>query len=186
MPLQKNIKETKTRMEKSIDSFQHEIASVRTGTASSALVENIMVECYGSKMPVNQLASISTPEARTIIIQPWDMSNLSVIEKAIMKSDVGLTPNNDGKIIRINVPPLSEERRNEFIKLTKKLAEEARVAVRNIRRDANEHIKKLQKDKQITEDDERDGIEQVQKLTDGSIKKIDEILKHKEDALLEV
>ncbi len=179
-------KETKDRMQKLLEVFRQELATVRTGTASSALVEHLVIECYGSKMSLNQLATIMTPEANAIVIQPWDMNNLTLIEKGIIKSDLGLMPGNDGKVIRILIPPLSEERRNEFIRLARKMSEDARVRIRGIRRDANEKIKKMQKDKNITEDDERRGIDDIQKVTDDNIAIIDAMLKTKEEELLKV
>ena len=186
MSLEKYFKEAEYKMKKAFDMFHHDLSAVRTGVASTALIDNIQVECYGSIMPLNQLAAISTPEPALIVAQPWDANNLTPIEKAIMKSDVGLMPNNDGKLIRINVPPLSEERRSDLIKVVKKRAEEARIATRNIRRDENDNIKKLEKAKEITEDDMREGISKIQNITDKYIAKVDEFLKRKEAELLKV
>lgn len=180
------MKECKDRMQKAVETTKTDFSQVRTGRASSALVESIMVDYYGATTPLKQLANISVPEARTIVIQPWDVSALESVEKAIIASELGLNPNNDGKIIRINVPSLTEERRDELDKYIKKLAEEHRVSVRNIRREANEAAKKLQKDSTITEDDARKATDDIQKLTDESIKQIDELLKHKEKEIYEV
>lgn len=186
MPLKDYYKDIESRMHKGLEVFQQELVKVRTGTASTSLVDHILVEAYGSMMPINQLATLGLPEARTIVIQPWDVSIVSAIEKAIMKSDLGLVPNNDGKVIRIIIPALSEERRNDLIKVVKKISEEARVAIRNIRRDANDHLKAKLKNKEISEDDESEGIEQIQKMTDRFIEKINDLLKHKEADLLKI
>ena len=186
MSLENIYRETKAKMDKTISVFHQEIAKIRTGVASTSIVENINVECYGSRLPLIQMASISTPDARTVLIQPWDLNNLSAIEKALLKSELSLTPNNDGKVIRINIPQLSEERRNEFVKLVKKTAEESKVAIRTIRRDANDHIKKLEKNKEITEDELNHANDEIQKFTDIHIKDIDKIVAHKETQLREV
>ncbi len=173
----------KNRMEKSLQSFHDEIATVRTGIASTSLVDNIMVDCYGAAMPMSQVATVSTPEARTITIQPWDQGLVGEIEKSILASELGLTPNNDGKTVRINVPLLSEERRKDLIKIVRKMVEDARVAIRSVRRDGNDKVKKLFKDKKITEDDQRYLEQKIQNQTDGFIKKIDEALEKKEKDL---
>lgn len=179
-------KETQNRMSKAVDTTKHEFSQVRTGRASSAIVEHIIVEYYGAHTPLKQLANITVPEARTVVIQPWDASALGSIEKAILASDLGLNPTNDGKIIRISIPALTEERRKELDKYVKKISEEHRVSVRNIRREANEAVKKLQKDSSITEDDAHKATDSIQKITDEHIKHIDELLKHKEQEIFEV
>lgn len=186
MVVQNLYKELTDRMDKAIEVYKHELSTIRTGVASTALVEHLMVDSYGVSMPLNQLATISIPEPSCIVIQPWDQNLVSVIEKAIFKSDLGLTPNNDGKVIRIVLPPLSEERREELIKVIRKISEESKVAVRNIRRDGNDKIKKLQKNKEVTEDEEKKGFEEIQKFTDSHIEKINSITKHKEEELLKV
>jgi ribosome recycling factor len=173
-------------MGKAIDTLRNEFATIRTSRATPGLVENIKVEYYETHVPIKQIASITIPEARMIVIQPWDLTSLDGIEKALLKSELGITPSNDGKIIRIVLPQLTEERRQELIKLVKHMAEESKVAIRNIRRDANEEIRKLEKDKQITEDERYKGEEEIQKLTDEHIEKIDDLLKIKEEEILEV
>jgi len=178
--------DARERMTKTLKNLESEYKRLRTGRASTALVEHIRVEYYGMPTPLNQLATITVPEPRTIMIQPWDLSVVAEVEKAILKSDLGLTPNNDGKIIRINIPPLTEERRQELVKVVKRMAEEAKVALRNIRRDANEMIKEMKKEKQISEDDQFRGQEKIQKLTDEFVKKVDELLEKKEKEILEV
>ncbi len=180
------IKQTREKMDKSIEAFRREIARVRTGRASVALLDGIKVEYYGNPMPLNQVATISISEGRTIVIQPWDASIISEIEKAIMRSDLGLTPTSDGKIIRINVPPLTEERRKELVKVVRKMAEEGRVALRNIRREALDQLKSMKKNKEISEDDFYRGQEEVQKVTDEYIKKVDNILEEKEKEIMSV
>lgn len=186
MTVQEVIKDAKQRMGKSIEALRSELTTLRTSRATPALVENIKVEYYGSQVPLKQLASISIPEARMILIQPWDPNALSAIEKAILKSELGITPNNDGKVIRIILPQLSEERRQELVKLVKRMGEESKVAVRNIRRDANEQIRKMEKESQISEDERYKAEEEIQKITDEHIKRIDEILEAKEKEILEV
>jgi len=173
------------RMEKAIAALMRDLASLRAGRASPAMLERVQVEYYGAMMPVNQLATVSTPDPRTIVIQPWDKSTLGAIEKAIMKSDLGINPANDGSVIRLSLPPLTEERRAELVKLTKKYGEEAKVAVRNIRRDANDEIKKMEKT-QISEDESKRHQEDIQKLTDKYVGEIDKILAAKEKEIMEV
>ncbi|HWO77987.1 MAG TPA: ribosome recycling factor [Bacillus sp. (in: firmicutes)] len=180
------IDSTKDRMSKAIQAFSKELASIRAGRASASLLDRVTVDYYGAPTPVNQLASVSVPEARLLVIQPYDKSILGDIEKAILKSDIGLTPSNDGSIIRLTVPPLTEERRKELVKVVKKEAEEAKVAVRNIRRDANDELKKLQKNGELTEDELRGYSDDVQKLTDEQIAKIDSLAKDKEKQIMEV
>ncbi|MFC1501540.1 ribosome recycling factor [Elusimicrobiota bacterium] len=173
-------------MKKTIEKMQKEFSAIRTGRASVALVEGLKVESYGSMMPVNQLGNISAPDAKTIEIRPWDISQTSNIEKAILKSELGLTPVNDGKVIRLSVPGLTEERRKEIIKMVSKMAEDFRVAIRNSRREIADNIKKAEKEKQITEDDKKKADVDLQKLTDSYIKKIDEAFAKKEADVMEV
>ncbi|UXH45387.1 ribosome recycling factor [Rossellomorea vietnamensis] len=180
------ITNAKERMSKAIQTFSRELASIRAGRANASLLDKISVDYYGAPTPVNQLAGISIPEARMLVIQPYDKSALGDIEKAILKSDLGITPTSDGNIIRIVVPALTEERRKELVKLVKKEAEDAKVAIRNIRRDANDELKKKEKNGDITEDDLRGYSDDVQKATDESIVKIDNIAKDKEQEMLEV
>jgi len=177
--------ETREGMNKSIDSLKNEFKKVRTGRASVSILDDIRVEYYGTMTPLNQMASLSIPESRLIIIQPWDVSVIKDIEKAILKSDLGLTPSNDGKLIRISIPPLTEERRKELVKVIYKKSEKYRVAVRNIRRDSNELLKGLKKDGEISEDDAFRAQDQVQKITDKHIKLIDDVCKEKEKEILE-
>jgi ribosome recycling factor len=172
-------------MEKAISAYQRELSRLRTGRASPALLEGIRVDYYGTPTPINQTASINIPESRLIVIQPWDKSTIDSIEKAIQKANIGLSPTNDGSLIRISIPPLSEERRKELGKLAKKMAEECKVAIRNIRREANDSLKKLEKDKKISEDDYHRATEEVKKSTDGKVKKVDEILEAKQKEILE-
>jgi ribosome recycling factor len=174
------------RMTKSLASLQDDFNTIRTGRASASLFDKIQVEYYGQKTPLNQVATISIPEARLVVIQPWDKSLLGEIEKAIQTSELSVNPNNDGKVIRINIPPLTEERRKEYVKVAKNMAEQSRVAIRNIRRDANEDLKKQQKSGDITEDDEKRMGDEIQKLTDTYIEKINQLLEKKENEILEV
>ncbi len=180
------MRNTEERMKKVIDATKREFASVRTGRASTSLVEGMHVDYYGTQTPLKQLANISAPDVKLIVIQPWDPSSLGEIEKAIQQSNIGAMPTNDGKVIRISIPPLSEERREELIKITKKMAEDGRVSIRTVRRDANEHAKKLEKDKLATEDELFKSHDDIQKLTDKYIKSIDSILAEKDKELLEV
>ncbi|NLV75018.1 MAG: ribosome recycling factor [Chloroflexi bacterium] len=177
--------ESEEKMEKTVEALRHELMTVRTGRASSALVEPVKVDYYGSTMPLNQLATIAVPEPRLITIRPWDAGSLSAIEKAILKSDLGLTPQNDGKLIRLPIPSLTDERRRDLAKLVNRRVEEARVAVRNIRRDALRDIGELEKDKQISEDDEFKAKEDLQKLTDDYIAKVDHVGELKQTEILE-
>jgi ribosome recycling factor len=176
----------KTRMDKVLTDFQHEMAGIRTGRASVAIFDNLKMDYYGTPTPINQLANLHVPEATLITIQPWDVSQIGAIEKAIRSSDLGLNPSNDGKIIRVPIPALTEERRKEIVKRLHHVAEEHRVAARNIRRDANEHLKKLLKDKLISEDEERRALDDVQKMTDGHIQKLDQMSKVKEKEILDI
>ena len=175
-----------SRMDKCIASLEGEYLSMRTGRASAALFDKIKVDYYGAETPLNQVASISSPEARLIVIQPWDKTVLTAIEKAIQKSELGLNPNNDGKLIRVNFPPLTEDRRKELAKSAKALAENARVAVRNVRRDAMEELKKLQKGGQISEDEQKDGETRIQKMTDKAIERIAKVAETKEKEIMEI
>ena len=174
------------RMEGAIDALKKEFGSVRTGRASLSLLDGIMVDYYGTLTPLQQLASLSVPESRQIAIQPWEQRIIPEIEKAIMKSDLGLTPSNDGKFIRIGIPTLTEERRKQLVKVVRKRAEEGKVAIRNIRRDTNEELKKLEKEKHLSEDDAKKSHDEIQKLTDSYIAKVDEVLRHKENEIMEV
>ncbi|MFC1284937.1 ribosome recycling factor [Bacillus paralicheniformis] len=178
--------ETKERMEKAIGAYQRELATVRAGRANPSLLDKVTVEYYGAQTPLNQIASITVPEARMLLITPYDKTALGDIEKAIQKADLGITPSNDGNIIRITIPALTEERRKELAKLVKKYSEDAKVAVRNIRRDSNDDLKKLEKNGEMTEDELRSSTEDVQKLTDEYVSKIDEITKDKEKEIMEV
>lgn len=177
--------DTKEHMDKSVSSLNSELNRVRTGRASLSLLDGVKVDYYGTPTPLNQVASLSVPENRLITIQPWDVSVIKDIEKAILKSDLGLTPSNDGKIIRISIPQLTEERRKELVKIVSKITEEHKVAIRNIRRDSNELIKTLKKDGDVSEDDAFKAQEKVQKITDEYVNKIDEINKEKEKEILE-
>ena len=178
-------KKTMEKMEGTIEHLRMEMTGMRTGRASIALLDTVRVDSYGTLMPIRQVATLSTPESRLILIQPWDITLVPVIEKAILSSGLGLNPTQDGKVIRINIPPLTEERRKELVRLVKKIGEDARVAIRNHRRDANEESKKAQKGGRLSEDDLRKAQDEIQKVTDQHIRKIDEILKKKEEEILE-
>ena len=180
------IRESEDRMNKSMQAFDAELVKIRTGRASTALVEHIVVDYYGTMTPINQLATLSTPEARTILIQPWDISAISGIEKAIMKSELGINPANDGKVIRIAIPVLTEERRKDLVKHISKLAEEYRVSIRQIRKDMNSKLKDAEKEKHIPEDAAKKYLNKIQELTDKFIQKINERLERKEKEVLEV
>jgi len=174
------------KMKKSIQALQDELKTMRGNRASQSLFEKIRVDYYGQKVPLSQVATISIPEARSVIIQPWDRAVLTEIEKAIQKSELSVNPSNDGKVIRIAMPPLTEDRRKELVKLTKNIAEQSRVAVRNARRDANEEVKKSQKSSELSEDEAKKSTDEIQKLTDRYIKEIDTLLETKEKEILEV
>lgn len=178
--------QAKEKMDKSISAFSRELASIRAGRANASLLDRITVDYYGAPTPVNQLGGISVPEARLLVIQPYDKSVLGDIEKAIMKSDIGITPTNDGNVIRLTIPALTEERRKELVKVVSKEAESAKVAIRNVRRDANDDLKKLEKSGDITEDDLRGFTDDIQKLTDDYIVKVDQVAKDKEKEILSV
>lgn len=177
-------KETKEKMDKALEALKKEQARIRTGRASVSLLDGLRVQYYGSQVPINQVASIAVPESRLITIQPWDTKAIGDIEKAVLKSELGLTPINDGKMIRINIPPLTEERRRDLVKVIKKMAEESRVGLRNIRREANESFKDLKKDKTISEDAFFKGQEEIQKITNEYIEKVDRISEEKEKEIL--
>ena len=179
-------KDAATRMKKSVEALRHDLTRLRTGRASTALVDHLRVSYYGSEMPLTQVANIAVSDARSITITPWEKTMVAPIEKAIMASDLGLTPNTAGTTIRINLPPLTEERRRELAKVVHGEGEDAKVAIRNVRRDANQHVKELLKDKKITEDEERRAEEEIQKLTDKAIKDVDEVVKAKEQELMAV
>jgi ribosome recycling factor len=178
--------EAEDKMKKALEVLRKDYSSMRAGRATPALLDKVMVDYYGVPTPINQMANVSVPEPRMLVIQPWDKSVIASIEKAIQKSDLGLTPNNDGTVIRLAIPQLTQERRNELVKSAKKKAEDTRVAVRNIRRDANDHLKTLQKEKLISEDDDKRAMEDMQKLTDKYVKEIDHVLEHKEQEIMEV
>ncbi|KML43731.1 MULTISPECIES: ribosome recycling factor [Bacillaceae] len=180
------ISDAKERMTKAISAYSRELASIRAGKANASLLDRITVDYYGAPTPVNQLAGVSAPEARLLVITPYDKTILGEIEKAILKSDIGLNPSNDGSVIRLAIPQLTEERRKELVKVVKKESEEAKVAIRNVRRDANDDLKKLEKNGEITEDDLRGFSDDIQKLTDDHISKIDELTKEKEKEILAV
>jgi len=184
-PTQAVLKDAETRMQGAVEALAREFAGVRTGRASTALLEGIRVDYYNTPTPVTQVASLSVPDPRTILVQPWDASVLPKIEKAIQKSDLGVTPTNDGKVIRLAIPPLNEERRKQLAKSVGKVAEDGRVAVRNIRREVKDKLRALAKDKKISEDDEKRSEAELQKLTDRFIQRVDELLKKKEQEILE-
>jgi len=180
------IEDTDDSMQKTVEVVKKDFASLRAGRATPGLLDKITVDYYGTPTPVNQLANVSVPEARLLVIQPWDKTVIPALEKAILKSDLGITPNSDGIVIRLAVPQLTEERRKDLVKVVKKKAEEGRVAVRNVRRDANELLKSEQKDGNITEDDLRRSQDEVQKLTDKYIKEIDQVMSNKEKEIMQV
>jgi len=180
------VRNTSEKMEKSVEALKLDLTKIRTGRASLSLLDGITVDAYGSAMPINQLATLTIPESRLIVIQPWDPQVLGGIEKAILKSDLGLTPVNDGKLIRINIPQLTEERRKEMVKRVKKIAEEYRVAIRNLRRESNDALKKRKENKEISEDEMFKLQDEVQKVTDKFVKNIDDIAAGKEKEVMEV
>jgi len=181
-----HVKDAKNRMDKSIEAFREEIAKVRTGKATTALLDGIKVDYYGTLSPLKQVGNVSVLDAHTLSITPWDKSLVSVIDRAILEANLGLNPQNDGTNIKIPIPPLTEERRKELVKLVKKFGEDAKVAVRNVRRDANNHLKQSEKNKEISEDELKRFEDEIQKLTDEHVKKIDEIIIHKEKEIMEV
>src|SRR4249919_246518 len=180
------IKDTRPRMDTVIDDFRRKLATVRTGRAAVTLLDTIIVDYYGTMTPLNQMASVHAPEPQMLTVQPWDQTQVAAIEKAIRTADLGLNPSNDGKLVRIPIPPLTEERRKQLAKQVHDIAEDHRTAIRNVRRDENDKLKKMLKDKSISEDAERDGLEQIQKLTDTHISKIDELAKSKEHEIMSV
>lgn len=182
--MQNVLKDLDTRMNAQLEALSREFASVRTGRASTGLLDPIRVDYYGNPTPISQMASVSVPDARTLVIQPWEAGQLGAIEKAIMKSDLGLTPVNDGKVVRLTMPTPTEERRKQLVKTIHKMAEDARVHIRNVRREANDKLKAVAKDKKIAEDEERRGHDQIQKTTDRFIAKVDELLKKKEQEIM--
>jgi ribosome recycling factor len=182
MPMQ----QARQRMDGAIEALRREFAGVRTGKASPALLDSIRVEAYGSHVPLNQVGTVAAPEPRMLTVQPWDKGLMKDIERALRESELGLNPSNDGNLIRIPIPPLTEERRKEYVRLLHKIAEEARVAVRHVRKDANDEVKHRQKDEHLSEDDVRREQGEVQKLTDQYIARVDELLKHKEAEVMEV
>lgn len=186
MPIKEIHVSHEDRMKKAIEALRREYSSLRAGRATTGLLDKIIVEYYGAQSPINQVANISIPEPRTIIIQPWDKKTLPVIEKAILKSDLGLTPNNDGMVIRLIFPQLTQQRRQELCKVVHKQAEESRVAIRNLRRDANDALKKIEKEKTASEDEVKKAQEEVQKLTDKYIKEVDHVMMAKEKEIMEV
>ena len=183
---EKVFNKTSDRMKKALEALRHELSKMRTGRASVGLLDDVRVDYYGTQTPLNQMASLSVPDPRTIVIQPWDASAVPLIEKAIQKADLGLNPANDGKLLRVPIPPLNEERRMELVKVSKKFGEECKVSVRNARRDANDELKTLKKSSDITEDEERKAHDRIQKLTDDYIKQIEAALDHKEKDIMEV
>jgi ribosome recycling factor len=182
--MQTVLKDLDARMKAALEALSREFAAIRTGRASANLLDSVRADYYGTPTPVNQMASVSVPDARTIVIQPWETGQLKAIEKAIQTSDLGLNPQNDGKVIRLVMPTLTEERRKQLAKAVGKVAEEGRVAIRNIRREANDKLKAMAKDKKISEDEERRGHDQIQKTTDKFITRVDELLKKKEQEIL--
>jgi len=184
--LKDSFAQLRTRMDKAVEDFRKEMAATRTGRASVHMLDSVTVDAYGSQMPLNQLANVSAPEPQLITVQAWDVSLIGAIEKAIRSADLGLNPMNDGKLVRVPVPALTEDRRKEMVKHLHKVLEEHRTAVRNIRRDGNELIKKAVKDKKITEDEERGALDQIQKLTDDEIKKMEELAKGKEKEVMSI
>ncbi|HWJ03781.1 MAG TPA: ribosome recycling factor [Verrucomicrobiae bacterium] len=180
------VQDAEDRMKKAIETLRKEYSTLRAGRATPSLLDKVAVDYYGVPTPVNQLANISVPEPRLLVIQPWDKSSLPVVEKAILKSDLGLNPSSDGQVIRIVIPQLTQERRNDLVKVVKKKAEETRVAIRNIRRDANDHIKLMEKEHEVSEDEAKRGQDDTQKATDKYIKEVDHVLEVKEQEILEV
>ena len=179
------LSETRDKMKKTVEALRREFARIRTGRASTALLDGIKVSCYDTQMPLDQVASISVPESRLVTVKPWDQSVIGEIEKSILKSELGLTPMNDGKMIRIPIPPLTEERRRELAKLARKMAEDAKISIRNHRRESNDFFKELKNEKEISEDEMFKGQDESQKLTDDFINKIDEVTAEKEKEIIE-
>jgi ribosome recycling factor len=186
MEIKDIINDARRRMDSAVEDSRKKLAAVRTGRASVSLLDNVTVEYYGTQMPLNQVATIHAPESTLLTVQPFDPTQLGPIDKAIRASELGLNPSNDGKLIRVPIPPLTEERRKQMVKVVHEIAEEHRTAIRNIRRDANDHLKKMLKEKSISEDAEKDGLEQIQKLTDQHIARINDISEHKEKEVMTV
>ena len=186
MEIKEIINDARRRMDSAVEDAGKKLATVRTGRASVSLLDNVMVECYGTQMPLNHVATVHAPEPTLLTVQPFDPTQLASIEKAIRASELGLNPANDGKLVRVPIPPLTEERRKQMVKIVHEVAEEHRTAVRNVRRDANDHLKKMLKDKTISEDAEKDGLDQIQKLTDQHITRINEVSEHKEKEVMTV
>lgn len=186
MAAKDEIANSRKRMEKAIEDFRKELASIRTGRASISILDNIQVDYYGAPTPINQVAQLSTPEATLVTVQPYDVSLIGSIEKSIRASDLGLNPSNDGRVIRIPIPPLTEDRRKTLAKHVHKVLEDHRTAIRNVRRDVNDHLKKMLKDKAISEDEEKRSLEEIQKITDDHIRKLEEVAKKKEQEILTV
>ena len=179
-------KDANHRMDGAIQAFTDELSKIRTGRATPALLDSVKVDYYGQRVPLNQAATITTPEPRLIVVQPWEKSMLGEIEREILKADLGLNPSNDGSLIRVPIPQLSEERRKDLVKLVHKFAEEARIAVRNVRRDVNDHLKKLEKNHDLSEDELSVELEEIQNLTDEHTKRVDEVMQNKEKEVMEV
>ena len=186
MEIKDIINDARKRMDSAVEDSRKKLATVRTGRASVSLLDNVTVDYYGTQMPLNQVATIHAPEPTLLTVQPFDPTQLGPLEKAIRASELGLNPSNDGKLIRVPIPPLTEERRRQMVKVVHEIAEEHRTAVRNVRRDANDHLKRMLKDKAISEDAERDGLDQIQKLTDQHITRINEASEHKEKEVMTV
>ena len=184
--IEKVLKESEEKMKHAMEGIRHEFTSIRTGKASPGLIEHLPVDAYGSKMPLNQLGTVSAPEPRLLMVQPWDKSQIGVIIKAIQTSDLGLTPSNDGQVIRIPIPPLNEERRKELVRLAHKITEQGRVSVRHARKEANDELKQSEKDHEFSEDEIHKTMDKVQELTDNYVIKLDEMLQHKEEEIMEV
>ncbi|MCD6217774.1 ribosome recycling factor [bacterium] len=183
--LDQQLNESKRKMEQSLEAARQELGRIRTGRANPSILDKVIVEAYGQQMPLIQVASLAVPDPHTIVIKPFDKSQLANIEKGISKSDVGLPPNSDGNIIRLHIPPLTKERREKLVKLAKTQIENGKVSIRNLRRDANDFIKEMEKNKDVSEDQMKDGLDRVQKLTDEYIKKMDELIKKKEEEILQ-
>ncbi len=180
------IKDAEERMKKSVEVFRHELAGMKAGRATPAMLDKLRVEAYGSPVPINNVANIEVPDSRTIVIKPWDRAMLKALEKAILTSDLGLNPNNDGIMIRLNIPPMTEDRRKELVKVIHKRTEDERVTIRNIRRDANDQVKKAEKEKSISEDESKRAQDEIQKLTDKYVKEADQLMSAKEKEVMEV
>ncbi|MFZ0391813.1 MAG: ribosome recycling factor [Calditrichia bacterium] len=185
MPANQVYKDAESRMSKSVEHLQHELSRVRTGRATPALLDVVKVDYYGSTVPINQVATVTAPEPRMLVVQPWEKRMIAEIEKAILQADLGLNPSNDGNVVRVPIPELSEERRRDLLKLVKKFCEDSRIAIRNVRRDANDQIKKLEKNHDISEDERDKRLDDIQKLTDNYIKEVDELYEKKEKEILE-